>query len=153
MKFKDQIEIQNKKAGFDYEIIDKFTAGIVLTGTEIKSLRLGKANLTDAFCFIQNSEVWAKNIHISEYAFGSYNNHIPKRDRKLLLKHAEIRKIETKLKDVGVTITVTKIFINESGRAKVEIALARGKKQFDKREAIKEKDVKRDLDRAMKQYK
>lgn len=146
------IYILNKRASHDFEFIQKYVAGIVLTGTEIKSLRTGKASLVDAFCFMANDELWAKNIHIAEYEFGSYNNHNPKRDRKLLLQRSELKKIDLKLKDKGLTIVVTKLFINIKGRAKIEIAVAKGKKQYDKREDLKERDAHREMDRAKKSF-
>lgn len=144
------INIKNKRATFDYEIIDTYTAGIVLTGTEIKSIRLGKASLVDTFCFFSNDELWVKNMHISEYFYGSYNNHTVRRDRKLLLSRKELDKLRRGTKETGFTIVPTKMFINEKGFAKVVIALAKGKKQYDKREALKEKDDKRDMDRMFK---
>lgn len=148
---KKDVLIKNKRATFDYELVDKFTAGIVLVGTEIKSIRLGKASLVDTFCFFAgNNELWVKNMNISEYSFGSYNNHLPRRDRKLLLNRKELIKLQREVKDNGMTIVPTKLFINEKGLCKVEIALARGKKEYDKRESIKEKDAKRDIDRYMK---
>lgn len=148
---KKDVLIKNKRATFDYELVDKFTAGIVLVGTEIKSIRLGKASLVDTFCFFAgNNELWVKNMNISEYSFGSYNNHIPRRDRKLLLNRKELIKLQREVKDNGMTIVPTKLFINDKGLCKVEIALARGKKEYDKRESIKEKDAKRDIDRYMK---
>ena len=124
-----------------------YTAGIVLTGTEIKSIRAGKASFTDSYCSFINNELWLHNLHISEYQEGSYNNHEPKRDRKLLLTKRELRKINSKLNEKGTTIVPIVLFINENGYAKVEIALARGKKMFDKRESIKEKDNRRDMQR------
>ena len=148
---KKDVLIKNKRATFDYELVDKFTAGIVLVGTEIKSIRLGKASLVDTFCFFAgNNELWVKNMNISEYSFGSYNNHLPRRDRKLLLNRKELIKLQREVKDYGMTIVPTKLFINDKGLCKVEIALARGKKEYDKRESIKEKDAKRDIDRYMK---
>lgn len=148
---KKDVLIKNKRATFDYELVDKFTAGIVLVGTEIKSIRLGKASLMDTFCFFAgNNELWVKNMNISEYSFGSYNNHLPRRDRKLLLNRKELIKLQREVKDNGMTIVPTKLFINEKGLCKLEIALARGKKEYDKRESIKEKDAKRDIDRYMK---
>lgn len=148
---KKDVLIKNKRATFDYELVDKFTAGIVLVGTEIKSIRLGKASLVDTFCFFaSNNELWVKNMNISEYSFGSYNNHLPRRDRKLLLNRKELIKLQREVKDNGMTIVPTKLFINDKGLCKVEIALARGKKEYDKRESIKEKDAKRDIDRYMK---
>ena len=148
---KKDVLIKNKRATFDYELVDKFTAGIVLVGTEIKAIRLGKASLVDTFCFFAgNNELWVKNMNISEYSFGSYNNHLPRRDRKLLLNRKELIKLQREVKDNGMTIVPTKLFINDKGLCKVEIALARGKKEYDKRESIKEKDAKRDIDRYMK---
>ena len=137
------INIKNRKAEFEYHLITTFTAGIVLTGTEIKSIRAGKVNLTDSYCSFINGELWAHNIHISEYANGTYNNHEPKRDRKLLLNRKELKKLQSKLNDRGMTISPTRMWINENGYAKLDIALARGKKMFDKRESIKEKDQRR----------
>lgn len=138
-----QIEIKNRKADYQYFLLSSYTAGIVLTGTEIKSIRAGKANITDAYCsFIQN-ELWVHNMHISEYANGSYNNHQPKRDRKLLLTKKEMRKLLSKLNERGFTIVPTLLWINENGYAKLDISLAKGKKLYDKRESIKEKDERR----------
>jgi len=153
MEKKKDICILNKKASHDYEFITKYVAGIVLTGTEVKSLRNGRSSLVDAFCFIINGELWAKNVHIAEYEFGSYNNHNPKRDRKLLLKRDELRKLEVKLREKGFTVVVTKLFINDRGWAKIEVAVARGKKEYDKREDIKQKDANREMDRAKKNFK
>ena len=138
-----EINIKNRKAEFEYILVTSFTAGIVLTGTEIKSIRAGKVNLTDSYCSFINGELWAHNIHISEYANGSYNNHEPKRDRKLLLNRKELKKLQSKLNDRGMTIIPTRMWINENGYAKLDIALARGKKMFDKRDSIKEKDQRR----------
>ncbi|MBQ1176000.1 MAG: SsrA-binding protein SmpB [Paludibacteraceae bacterium] len=142
------INIRNKKASFDYELLDKYTAGIVLTGTEIKSIRAGKAGLTDSFCLFENGELWVKGMNINEYFYGSYNNHLPNRDRKLLLTKKELRKLARGLNDPGTTIVPTSLFINERGLAKVTIALAKGKKEYDKRQSLKEKDDKRQMDRA-----
>lgn len=147
----DKVEIRNKRASFDYEILDVLTAGIVLTGTEIKSLRQGKANLTDSFCIIENGEVFVRNLHISEYDKGGHYNHDPKRVRKLLLKKQEIRKWHSKLKEKGLTMVPLKLFINDKGLAKLNVGLARGKKTYDKRESLKEKDAKRQLDRIKKE--
>ena len=144
------IIIKNKRASFDYELMDFFTAGIVLTGTEIKSIRLGKASLSDSFCIMVNGELWAKGIQISEFSFGSYNNHVPRRDRKLLLNKKELRKLTRLTKETGFTIVPTKMFINEKGLAKLDIAVAKGKKTYDKRESLREKDDKRELDRHFK---
>ena len=137
------INIKNRKAEYEYYLVSSFTAGIVLTGTDIKSIRAGKVNLTDSYCSFINGELWAHNIHISEYANGSYNNHEPKRDRKLLLNRKELKKLQSKLNDRGTTIIPTRMWINENGYAKLDIALARGKKMFDKRDSIKEKDQRR----------
>lgn len=145
-----KIVVKNKKASFDYELIEFFTAGIVLTGTEIKSIRLGKASLTDSYCLMEKGELWAKGIQISEYFFGTYNNHTPKRDRKLLLTKRELRKITRLTKETGFTIVPTKMFINEKGLAKLDIAIAKGKKAWDKRESLKERDDRREMDRFFK---
>ena len=137
------IKIKNKRATFEYFLVETLTAGIVLTGTEIKSIRAGKANITDAYCSFVNGELWVHNMHVSEYAAGSYNNHLPKRDRKLLLNKKEIKKLLVKLHERGFTIVPTLLWINEKGYAKLDISLARGKKLYDKRESIKEKDERR----------
>jgi SsrA-binding protein len=144
------IVIKNKRASFDYELMDFFTAGIVLTGTEIKSIRLGKASLTDSYCILVDGELWVKGIQISEFFFGSYNNHVPRRDRKLLLTKKELRKLTRLTKETGFTIVPTKLFINEKGLAKLDIAVAKGKKTYDKRESLREKDDKREMDRHFK---
>jgi len=138
-----QINIKNRKADFLYFLLNSYTAGIVLTGTEIKSIRAGKANITDSYCSFVNNELWVHNMHISEYDHGSYNNHQPKRDRKLLLNRKELRKLATKLNERGFTIVPTLLWINENGYAKLDVALAKGKKLYDKRESIKEKDERR----------
>lgn len=145
-----QVNIKNKKARFDYEIIDTFTAGMVLTGTEIKSIREGKANLTDSYCVVDHGEIWVKGMHISEYFYGSYNNHMVKRDRKLLLNKKEIAKISKSAAEPGYTIVPLRIFISEKGYAKLVIGIGRGKKQYDKRQTIKEREDKRNMDRFMK---
>ena len=151
MSNKTNINIRNKRATFDYELVEKFTAGIVLTGTEIKSIRQGKASLVDSFCFFTTKgELWVKNMHITEYFYGSYNNHEVRRDRKLLLTKRELEKLQRLVKETGFTIVPVRMFLNPKGIAKVEIALARGKKQYDKREALKEREDRRDMDRAMK---
>jgi len=150
MAFSKNISIKNKKAGFEYFLLEKFTAGLVLTGTEIKSIREGKANITDAYCVVLEGELYVKNMHINEYTFGNYNNHEPKRDRKLLITKRELRKITGKLKDMGITIVPTLLFINEKGLAKLEIAVAKGKKLYDKRENIKQNDVRREMERGGK---
>ena len=151
MSQQNNILIKNKKASFDYEFIETFTAGIVLTGTEIKSIRAGQASLVDTFCTVIRGEVWVRNMYIAEYFYGTYNNHETRRDRKLLLNKREIGKIERFSKDTGFTIIPTKMFVNEKGLAKMVIAVAKGKKQYDKRQSIKERDDKRDIDRAFKQ--
>jgi len=138
----NKIDIKNKKASYNYEFIEKYTAGIVLCGTEIKSLRRGKASLGDAFCFFRNGELWVRNINISEYENRGYVNHDPLQERKLLLNKRELKKLERKVKERGFTIVAYRIFIADSGYAKVNIALARGKKEYDKREDIKKRDTK-----------
>lgn len=142
--------IKNKRAAFNFELLDRFTAGIVLTGTEIKSIRLGKASLSDSYALMIKGELWIKNLQISEYDNGSYNNHNPRRDRKLLLTKRELRKIERLTRETGFTVVPLKLFINEKGWAKLEIAVAKGKKAHDKRESIKEKDDRRQMDRYIK---
>jgi SsrA-binding protein len=144
------INIKNKKATFEYHILEDFTAGIKLLGTEIKSIREGKANISDAFCTFINGELYVRNLHISEYSHGSFYNHEAKRDRKLLLTKKEVKKLLVKGEDKGLTIIPLKIFISDRGFAKMNIALAQGKKAFDKRESMKERDVKREMDAAMK---
>ena len=145
-----QVNIKNKKAHFNYEISDTFTAGMVLTGTEIKSIRDGKANLTDSYCMVENGEIWVKGMHVSEYFYGSYNNHSVKRDRKLLLNKKEIAKISKAAETPGYTIVPIKIFISDRGFAKLVIGIGKGKKQYDKRQSIKEREDKRSIDRIMK---
>lgn len=149
-KIDKNIVIKNKRASFDYELLEKFTAGIVLVGTEIKSIRLGKASLSESYCAIQNGEMWLINMNISEYFYGSYNNHETRRDRKLLLNKKELKKIERKTKETGLTIVPVRLFFTERGFAKVRIALAKGKKQYDKRQTLREKEDKRQLDRVRK---
>ena len=146
------INIKNKKAEFDFAVIDRFTAGIVLTGTEIKSIRVGKASLVDTFCYINNHELWVKNMYIAEYVFGSYNNHVARRERKLLLHHKEILQLEKETSSPGFTIVPLRLFIDDNGRAKMVIGLCRGKKEFDKRQSLKEKDDRRGIARIMKRY-
>ena len=146
-KARSNIEIKNKRASFDYEFVEKFMAGIVLSGTEIKSIRAGKASLVDSYCYFSGSELYVRNMNIAEYWWGSYNNHDPRRDRKLLLTKRELRRLQRAVKEKGLTIVAVKMFINDRGLAKLDIALARGKREFDKRESIKEKDMRRDLDR------
>ena len=141
------INIKNKKASFEYTFLERFTAGIQLTGTEIKSIRNAKVSIAEAYCHILNHELFIKGMHIAEYDPGSYNNHDPLRERKLLLNKAELVKIEKKLKNKGLTVVPIRVFINEKGYAKIEIALAQGKKLHDKRDSLKEKDIQRDMDR------
>ena len=152
LRKKSPVNIRNKKASFEYFFVDTFTAGIVLTGTEIKSIRMGKASLVDTFCYIHNGEMWVKGMNISPYFYGSYNNHESKRDRKLLLNKREIRNLQEATKQVGFTIVPTLLFIDDHGRAKLDIALAKGKKEFDKRQTLKEKEDRREMDRAKKRY-
>ncbi len=144
------IVIRNRKAQHDYEFLEKYTAGIKLTGTEIKSIREGKAALTDSYCQFTGGELYIRGMHIAEYWWGNLNNHDPLRERKLLLTSRELRKLERKLKESGLTVIVIKVFINEKGLAKAEIALAKGKKEYDKRETLKRKDSERELDRLRK---
>ncbi len=148
MKFKE-VNIKNRRASFDYAISDTFTAGIVLTGTEIKSIRQGKASLADTFCYVNNGEVWVKNMYIAEYFYGTYNNHTERRERKLLLNKKEIRELEKNGKEAGFTIVPLRLFISDRGYAKLVIGIARGKKEYDKRQSIRERDDKRALARVM----
>ena len=145
-RFSDNINIRNRQATFEYEILDKYVAGIVLSGTEIKSIREGKANLQDGFCFINNNEIFVKGVNITPYAQGTHYNHEAVRDRKLLLKRSEILKLANRI-DKGLTLIPLRLFINDRGYAKMEIALARGKKTHDKRDSIRERDARRELDR------
>ena len=146
----NSINIKNRRATFDYEIVEKFTAGIVLTGTEIKALRQGKAGLTDCYCLCENREVWIKNMYIAEYSYGSYNNHSTHRDRKLLLNRKEINRLAKGAEQPGFSIIPLRVFIDERGYAKVDIAIARGKKMYDKRQSIKEREDKRNIQRMMR---
>lgn len=146
------VNILNKRARFDYEIIETYTAGIVLTGTEIKSIRLGKAQITDSFCEFHNGELFAINTSIQEYAFGNAFNHNAKSERKLLLNKRELKSLQRAFEQKGLTIVPLRLFTNEKGIAKLEIALCRGKKTYDKRETLKEQDTKRDLDRIKKAF-
>ena len=152
LRRKSPVQIKNKKASFEYYFVDTYTAGIVLTGTEIKSIRQGKASLVDSFCYINNGEIWVKGMNISPYFYGSYANHEAKRDRKLLLTKREIYKLQEATKAVGFTIVPILVFIDGKGRAKVDIALARGKKEYDKRQTLKEKEDRREMDRAIKHF-
>lgn len=146
-KAKSSVEIKNRRASFDYEFIETFKAGIVLTGTEIKSVRAGKASLVDTFCYFNGNELYVKNMHIAEYWWGSWGKHDPRRDRKLLLTRKELNKLQRAVKEKGLTIVGVKLYIAENGYAKILIALARGKKEYDKRASIKEKDLRREMER------
>ena len=152
LRKKSPVSIRNKKASFEYFFVDTLTAGIVLTGTEIKSIRLGKASLVDSFCYIYNGEIWVKGMSISPYSYGSYNNHEMKRDRKLLLNRREIRHLQDATKQPGFTIVPLLVFLDDNGRAKMDIALCRGKKEFDKRQTLKAKEDRREMDRALKHF-
>ena len=143
-------EIRNRSAYHEYYIEDKYDAGMVLMGTEVKSIREGKVSFVDSFCFFQKGELWARNLHIAEYRFGTTNNHLAVHDRKLLLNKKELRKLEAKLKDKGYTIVPLRIFFNEKGLAKMEIGLGRGKKLHDKRETVKSRDAEREMKRYLK---
>ena len=144
------VNIQNKRAKFEYNLLEKYIAGLQLSGTEIKSIRNNKANLSDSFCSFKENELFIIGMHIDEYKFGNYANHQPKRDRKLLLNRQELDKIKKKLKDIGLTIVPLRLFINDKGWAKIEIAVAKGKKLHDKRNTIKNRDIQKDIDRASK---
>ena len=144
------INIKNRKASFSYQLIDKFVAGIVLVGTEIKSIRNNQAHISDAYCLFIDNELWVRNLHIDEYSNNGHQNHEPKRVRKLLLNRIELNKIDSKIKEKGMSLIPLRLFSNEKGKIKLEISLAKGKKTFDKRESIKEKDIKRDIDRLKK---
>lgn len=146
------VNIKNKRAEHDYLIIDRWQAGIVLTGTEIKSIRAGKASLVDTFCFIHDGEIWVKNMYVAPYDFGSYNNHATRRDRKLLLNKKEIRNLQQDSQSPGFTIVPLRLFIDDNGRAKLDIALCRGKHEYDKRATMRERDDKRELDRFLKRF-
>ena len=153
MSEQKKINIRNKRATFDYEILEEWVAGVVLVGTEIKSIRAGKASLTDSFCYFDKGELWIRGVNIAEYDWGTCNNHAPKRDRKLLLQRKELAKLQRSLQDRGLTIVGLRMFISEKGFAKVVVGLARGRKAYDKREYLKENDAKREMDKAMKRYK
>jgi SsrA-binding protein len=146
-RFAKSIEVQNRRAKFEYQFLDTFTAGMVLTGTEIKSIREGKANLTDAYCLFLSGELFVRGVNIARYEEGTYANHDPLRDRKLLLQKKELKRLSEKLKDTGLTLVPTRLFLSDKGLAKLNIALAKGKKLYDKRDDIKERDVKREMAR------
>jgi len=146
-RFSKDINVRNKRATYEYELMEKFVAGIQLKGTEIKSIREGKISLQDGYCFFSHGEAFAKGINISTYSQGTHYNHEPVRDRKLLLKKSELRRLESKVEEKGLTLVPVRLFINERGLAKLEVALGRGKKIHDKRESIKEKDLRRELSR------
>ena len=152
LRKKSPIQIKNRKAAFEYFFIEEFTAGLVLTGTEIKSIRAGKASLVDTYCTIINGEMWVKGMSVSPYFYGSYNNHEQKRDRKLLLNRREISRLESATRQTGYTIVPTLVWIDANGRAKMDIALCKGKKAYDKRQTMKEKEDRREMDRAMKDF-
>ena len=147
-----KINIRNKRATFDYEIIEEFVAGVVLGGTEIKSIRAGRASLTDSFCYFDKGELWIRGVNIAEYAWGTCNNHAPRRDRKLLLTGRELLRLARASQDKGLTIVGLRLFLNDRGLAKIVVGLARGRKSYDKREYLKENDAKREMDKAMKRY-
>ena len=146
------INIRNKRATFDYEILEEFVAGVVLVGTEIKSIRAGKASLTDSFCYFDRNELWIRGVNIAEYAWGTCNNHAPRRDRKLLLTARELEKLRRAGQDRGLTMVGLRLFLNERGLAKIVVGLARGRKAYDKREYLKENDARREMDKAMKDH-
>ena len=152
MNEQKKINVRNKRAAFDYEILEEYTAGIVLAGTEIKSIRAGKVSMVDTFCYFDKGELWVRGINIAEYAWGTCNNHAPRRDRKLLLTARELEKLRRTSQDRGLTIVGLRLFLNERGLAKVVVGLARGRKSYDKREYLKENDAKREMDKAMKNY-
>lgn len=148
-----KINIRNKRATFDYEILEEWVAGVVLVGTEIKSIRAGKASMTDSYCYFDKGELWIRGVNIAEYDWGTCNNHAPRRDRKLLLTHRELEKLSRASQDRGLTIVGLRLFLNERGLAKIVIGLARGRKSYDKREYLKENDARREMDKAMKAFK
>ena len=153
-EFKNKnINIRNKRATFDYEILEEYVAGVVLVGTEIKSIRMGKASMVDSYCYFSDGELWIRGVNIAEYSWGTCNNHIPKRDRKLLLTAKELTKLSRSLQDKGLTVVGLRLFLNERGLAKIAIGLARGRKSYDKREYLKANDARREMDQAMKRYK
>jgi SsrA-binding protein len=148
----EKINIKNKRAGFEFEILDRFEAGIILTGSEIKSIRNGGGSLSEAYCFNRDGEIFIRNMNIPEYSHGAYANHEPGRLRKLLLKKRELKRIDSRMREKGLSLIPIRLFINERGFAKVEIGLGRGKKKFDKRETIKQRENKLEMDRILKKY-
>ncbi len=153
MSEQKKINVKNKRATFDYEILEEWTAGVVLVGTEIKSIRAGKVSMVDSFCYFDRGELWIRGVNISEYVWGTCNNHVPRRDRKLLLNAKELTKLERASQDKGLTIVGLRLFLNDRGLAKVVIGLARGRKSYDKREYLKANDACREMDQAMKRFK
>lgn len=152
MSEQKKINIRNKRATFDYEILEEWTAGVVLVGTEIKSVRAGKASMVDSYCYFDRGELWIRGVNIAEYAWGTCNNHVPRRDRKLLLTRRELTKLERASQDRGLTIVGLRLFLNERGLAKIAVGLARGRKAYDKREHLKESDARREMDKVMKNF-
>ncbi len=152
MEINKKINVRNKRATFDYEILEEWTAGIVLAGTEIKSIRMGKVSMTDSYCYFERGELWIRGVNIAEYSWGTCNNHTPKRDRKLLLTRKELRKIERALQDRGLTVVGLRLFLNERGLVKVVVGLARGRKSYDKREYLKVNDARREMEQVKKNY-
>ncbi len=146
-RFSNNINIRNRQAGFEYELLDKYVAGLVLTGTEIKSIREGKANLQDGYCYFNNGELFVKGVNITPYAQGTHYNHEATRERKLLLNRTELKKLEGKIEEKGLTLVPLRLFVNDRGFAKLEIAIGRGKKLHDKRDSMRERDAKREFDR------
>ena len=146
------INIRNKRATFDYEILEEFVAGIVLAGTEIKSIRLGKASLTDSYCYFDGGELWIRGMNVAEYHWGTCNNHVPRRDRKLLLSRRELTRLQRSLQDKGLTVVGLRLCLTDRGLAKAVIGLAKGRKSYDKREYLKENDARREMDKAMKNH-
>lgn len=152
MEINKKINVRNKRATYDYEILEEWTAGIVLVGTEIKSIRMGKASMTDSYCYFDRGELWIRGVNIAEYGWGTCNNHVPKRDRKLLLTRKELAKMERALQDRGLTVVGLRLFLNERGLAKVSVGLGRGRKSYDKREYLKANDARREMDQVKKNY-
>ncbi len=152
MSEQKKINIRNKRATFDYEILEEWTAGVVLVGTEIKSIRAGKVSMVDSYGYFDRGELWIRGVNIAEYAWGTCNNHVPRRDRKLLLTRRELTKLERASQDRGLTIVGLRLFLNERGLAKIAVGLARGRKAYDKREHLKESDARREMDKAMKNF-